>query len=60
MDYLNVIKEFVEVHATVYTDKKIKSNVTIPPYVKNHGLLNGEDLHTLLRQSKVGIIVGYS
>ncbi|KAJ8320432.1 hypothetical protein KUTeg_002019 [Tegillarca granosa] len=59
MDYLNVVKEFVEVHATVYTDKKVKSNVTIPAYVKNHGLLNGEDLHTLLRQSKLFIGLGF-
>lgn len=44
----------VEIHGTVYIDTEAKNKThTIPSYVNNHGLLNGEDLHTLLRQSKV-------
>ena len=29
----------------------------IPEFVENHGILNGEDLHTLLRQSKVRFLM---
>ena len=53
-DYLEALKTSVEIHGTVYIDTESKNKTgTIPPYVINHGILNGEDLHTLLRQSKV-------
>ncbi|XP_071148602.1 alpha-1,6-mannosylglycoprotein 6-beta-N-acetylglucosaminyltransferase A-like isoform X4 [Mytilus edulis] len=58
--YLEVIKSLVEIHGTVYIDTEAKNKThTIPSYVNNHGLLNGEDLHTLLRQSKIFIGLGF-
>ncbi|VDI52327.1 alpha-1,3(6)-mannosylglycoprotein beta-1,6-N-acetyl-glucosaminyltransferase, partial [Mytilus galloprovincialis] len=58
--YLEVIKSLVEIHGTVYINTEAKNKThTIPSYVNNHGLLNGEDLHTLLRQSKIFIGLGF-
>ncbi|XP_046542925.1 alpha-1,6-mannosylglycoprotein 6-beta-N-acetylglucosaminyltransferase A-like isoform X1 [Haliotis rubra] len=54
--YLNVIKDFLEIHGTVYYDEK---QAKLPDYVVNHGLLNGADLHKLLRESKVFIGMGF-
>jgi len=52
-EYLNVLnKSGISVHGTVYMEQTENSE-NIPDYVINHGLLNGEDLHGLLRQAKV-------
>jgi len=47
-----VNKSGIVVHGTVYMDNSEPLH-NIPSYVINHGILNGEDLHTLLRRSKV-------
>lgn len=57
-EYLDTVnKSGIMIHGTVYqdmsTDKPLQN---IPLYVINHGILNGEDLHTLLRRSKVSPI----
>jgi len=46
-----VIKRYVDVHATVFLESG--KSAIVPPYVKNHGILSGPDLHQLLQQSKV-------
>ena len=46
-------KSDILIHGTVYVENKTKKLENIPEYVINHGLLNGEDLHKLLRKSKV-------
>lgn len=51
--YLAVVSRFVDIHSTVYVDDKTSKSRYIPSYVKNHGLLKGEELHALLRESKV-------
>ncbi|KAK6165886.1 hypothetical protein SNE40_022707 [Patella caerulea] len=53
--YLNVIKDFVEIHGTVAGDK----HENVPKYVINHGILNGADLHKLLSESKIFIGLGF-
>ena len=50
-EYLDAIKDIVEIHGTV----AVGQNNELPPYVHNHGVLNATDLYNLLRQSKVGI-----
>ncbi|XP_076602989.1 alpha-1,6-mannosylglycoprotein 6-beta-N-acetylglucosaminyltransferase A-like isoform X1 [Chaetodon auriga] len=45
--YLDVIHKYLEIHGTV------DRGVQIPKYVKNHGIVKGPEVHTLLRQSKV-------
>ncbi|KAL3854035.1 hypothetical protein ACJMK2_013317 [Sinanodonta woodiana] len=62
--YLDIINKSLEVHATVYMDERSDketntASTIIPSYVINHGFLNGEDLHTLLRQSKVFVGLGF-
>ena len=58
--YLDALKSSVDIHGTVYIEKDRKNKThTIPDFVENHGILNGEDLHTLLRQSKIFIGLGF-
>ncbi|XP_042350899.1 alpha-1,6-mannosylglycoprotein 6-beta-N-acetylglucosaminyltransferase A-like [Plectropomus leopardus] len=45
--YVDIIHKYLEVHGTV------DSSATIPKYVKNHGIVKGTEVQTLLRQSKV-------
>ncbi|KAM6979069.1 alpha-1,6-mannosylglycoprotein 6-beta-N-acetylglucosaminyltransferase A-like isoform 1-T2 [Tautogolabrus adspersus] len=45
--YLDVIHKYMEIHATV------DDSTRIPSYVKNHGIIKGIEVQTLLRQSKV-------
>ncbi|XP_034430201.1 alpha-1,6-mannosylglycoprotein 6-beta-N-acetylglucosaminyltransferase A-like [Hippoglossus hippoglossus] len=45
--YLDIIHKHLEIHGTV------KNRTKIPSYVKNHGIVNGTEVQTLLRQSKV-------
>ena len=49
--YLNIIKDHLDVHGTVFVDKP-KDNL-LPKYVHNHGILKGPELQQLLRESKV-------
>uniref|UniRef100_A0A8C7YYS1 alpha-1,6-mannosyl-glycoprotein 6-beta-N-acetylglucosaminyltransferase n=1 Tax=Oryzias sinensis TaxID=183150 RepID=A0A8C7YYS1_9TELE len=52
--YLDIIHGYMEVHGTVHGT----SNVHLPSYVKNHGILSGRDLQFLLRETK--LFVGLS
>ncbi|XP_071328726.1 alpha-1,6-mannosylglycoprotein 6-beta-N-acetylglucosaminyltransferase A-like [Trachinotus anak] len=45
--YLDIIHNYLEIHGTVDTSSQI------PSYVKNHGIVRGTEVQTLLRQSKV-------
>ena len=49
----------IEIHGTMYREEG-KEAGKIPSYVVNHGILGGEDLHMLLRRSKVsgGLVKG--
>lgn len=48
-DYLNVIHKYLDVHGTV------DDGALIPSFVKNHGIVKGTEVQTLLRQSKVSV-----
>ena len=50
--YLNIVKDYVKIHGTVYIENT-ESETIIPKYVHNHGIMKGPDLHRLLRESKV-------
>nr|XP_046260078.1 alpha-1,6-mannosylglycoprotein 6-beta-N-acetylglucosaminyltransferase A-like isoform X2 [Scatophagus argus] len=45
--YLDIIHKYLEIHGTV------DNSAPIPSYVKNHGIIKGTEVQTLLRQSKV-------
>ncbi|XP_034549996.1 alpha-1,6-mannosylglycoprotein 6-beta-N-acetylglucosaminyltransferase A-like [Notolabrus celidotus] len=45
--YLDVIHKYLEIHGTV------DNGTLIPSYVKNHGIIKGTEVQSLLRQSKV-------
>lgn len=45
--YLDIIHKYLDIHGTV------DNSTLIPNYVKNHGIIKGTDVQTLLRQSKV-------
>ena len=49
--YLSVIRGYLEIHGTVFSEEGKKSK--LPSYVNNHGILSGLELHQLLRQAKV-------
>ncbi|XP_065064114.1 alpha-1,6-mannosylglycoprotein 6-beta-N-acetylglucosaminyltransferase A-like [Rhopilema esculentum] len=51
--YIDIIKEFFEVHATM------AGNANIPSHVKNHGVLSYTDLMKLLKESKVFVGLGF-
>ncbi|XP_021366122.1 alpha-1,6-mannosylglycoprotein 6-beta-N-acetylglucosaminyltransferase A-like isoform X1 [Mizuhopecten yessoensis] len=62
--YLEVIKNAqLDIHGTVYFDQPNNNTQgkksKFPSYVTNHGFLNGEDLHYLLRQSKIFVGLGF-
>jgi len=48
-----VIKRYVDIHATVFVEAG--KSAIVPPYVTNHGILSGPELHSLLQQSKVDL-----
>eukprot|EP00794_Sanderia_malayensis_P019253 gene19253-21181_t len=54
--YLNVIKDFFEIHATMQVTKGKKF---IPSYVVNHGVMRSGQFRKLLAQSKVFIGLGF-
>ncbi|XP_060599364.1 alpha-1,6-mannosylglycoprotein 6-beta-N-acetylglucosaminyltransferase A-like [Ruditapes philippinarum] len=59
-EYLNMVnKSGIVIHGTVYKENKSAKLEHIPNYVINHGILNGEDLHTLLRKSKIFLGLGF-
>uniref|UniRef100_A0A667ZAZ1 alpha-1,6-mannosyl-glycoprotein 6-beta-N-acetylglucosaminyltransferase n=1 Tax=Myripristis murdjan TaxID=586833 RepID=A0A667ZAZ1_9TELE len=47
--YLDLIHKYFELHGTVDNNK----SSAVPSYVKNHGIISGTEVQTLLRQSKV-------
>lgn len=55
--YLNIIREFAEIHGTVYV--KNQSNTSVPKYVHNHGNIQPIKLHNLLQESKLFIGLGF-
>ncbi|XP_013409315.1 alpha-1,6-mannosylglycoprotein 6-beta-N-acetylglucosaminyltransferase A [Lingula anatina] len=59
--YLDVIHEFLEIHATSAKMEGFdKENVTYTPeYAVNHGLLHGPDYYKLLYQSKLFVGLGF-
>lgn len=59
-EYLEIInKSGIAIHGTVYVDNKTNKLENVPTYVTNHGILNGEDLHKLLRGSKIFVGLGF-
>lgn len=50
-DYVEVISEVLETHATVYQTPGRASN--LPGFIRNHGLLTQERFLRLLRRAKV-------
>ncbi|XP_076441339.1 alpha-1,6-mannosylglycoprotein 6-beta-N-acetylglucosaminyltransferase A-like [Babylonia areolata] len=54
--YLDVIHNYLQIHGTVYSEK---GGSTLPPYVVNHGILHGPELHRLLRKAKVFVGLGF-
>ncbi|XP_077407193.1 alpha-1,6-mannosylglycoprotein 6-beta-N-acetylglucosaminyltransferase B-like [Vanacampus margaritifer] len=57
LEYVNVISEELETHATVYQPPGHVS--TLPTFVKNHGLLSQEHFLRLLRRAKVFVGLGF-
>ncbi|KAH3754449.1 alpha-1,6-mannosylglycoprotein 6-beta-N-acetylglucosaminyltransferase A-like [Dreissena polymorpha] len=56
--YLDTVnKSGILIHGTVYSEDN--KPLKLPAYVENHGLLNGEELHKLLRQSKIFLGLGF-
>ncbi|KAI0216419.1 Alpha-1,6-mannosylglycoprotein 6-beta-N-acetylglucosaminyltransferase A [Lamellibrachia satsuma] len=55
--YLNIIKDHLEVHGTVFVDKPADN--LLPNFVHNHGILKGPELQQLLRESKVFVGLGF-
>ncbi|XP_077359879.1 alpha-1,6-mannosylglycoprotein 6-beta-N-acetylglucosaminyltransferase B-like isoform X2 [Festucalex cinctus] len=56
-EYVKVISEELETHATVYQPPGHVS--TLPSFVKNHGLLSQEHFLRLLRRAKVFVGLGF-
>ncbi|XP_074645665.1 alpha-1,6-mannosylglycoprotein 6-beta-N-acetylglucosaminyltransferase A-like [Tubulanus polymorphus] len=58
--YLNIVKDYSEIHGTVARGRKGKNDVAnVPKYVKNHGILVGEELTVLLHTSKLFLGLGF-
>ena len=55
--YLDILHDYVEIHATVAEEKNMSE---IPRYVTNHGILNTNQLYKLLRESKVTLQLAVS
>lgn len=53
-EYVGLISEELETHATVYQPPGHSSN--LPSFIKNHGLLSQEDFLQLMRRAKVRFI----
>ncbi|XP_040885175.1 alpha-1,6-mannosylglycoprotein 6-beta-N-acetylglucosaminyltransferase B-like [Toxotes jaculatrix] len=56
-EYVEVISEELETHATVYQPPGHTSN--LPSFIRNHGLLTQEQFLRLLRQAKVFVGLGF-
>ncbi|KAF3704509.1 Alpha-1,6-mannosylglycoprotein 6-beta-N-acetylglucosaminyltransferase B [Channa argus] len=56
-EYLNVISEEMEIHATVYQPPGHASK--LPRFIKNHGLLTQDNFLRLLRRAKVFVGLGF-
>lgn len=50
-EYVGLISEQLETHATVYQPPGHSSN--LPSFIRNHGLLTQEDFLRLMRRAKV-------
>ncbi|XP_042253867.1 alpha-1,6-mannosylglycoprotein 6-beta-N-acetylglucosaminyltransferase B-like [Thunnus maccoyii] len=56
-EYVEVISEELETHATVYQPEGHASN--LPSFIRNHGLLTQEHFLQLLRRAKVFVGLGF-
>ncbi|XP_031699688.1 alpha-1,6-mannosylglycoprotein 6-beta-N-acetylglucosaminyltransferase B-like isoform X1 [Anarrhichthys ocellatus] len=56
-EYVEVISEEMETHATVYQPPGLASN--LPGFIRNHGLLTQEQFLRLLRRAKVFVGLGF-
>ncbi|XP_010784717.1 alpha-1,6-mannosylglycoprotein 6-beta-N-acetylglucosaminyltransferase B-like [Notothenia coriiceps] len=56
-EYVEVISEELETHATVYQPPGLTSN--LPSFIRNHGLLTQEHFLRLLRGAKVFVGLGF-
>ncbi|CAN9509116.1 unnamed protein product [Ophioblennius macclurei] len=56
-DYVEVISELLETHATVYGPSGHSSN--LPSFIRNHGLLTQERFLRLLRRAKIFVGLGF-
>ncbi|XP_047137924.1 alpha-1,6-mannosylglycoprotein 6-beta-N-acetylglucosaminyltransferase A isoform X1 [Hydra vulgaris] len=59
--FLDLVQKYFEVHATFGNPdlKKTEPETYIPSYVVNHGVLESEKLHNLLKQTTVFIGLGF-
>ncbi|CAK8689578.1 unnamed protein product [Clavelina lepadiformis] len=55
-EYLNAIHEVLPIHGTVDEKEGLHH---VPPFVENHGVLPGEDLHKLLHAAKIFVGMGF-
>ncbi|XP_056873665.1 alpha-1,6-mannosylglycoprotein 6-beta-N-acetylglucosaminyltransferase B-like isoform X1 [Takifugu flavidus] len=56
-EYVGLISEELETHATVYQPPGHSSN--LPSFIKNHGLLSQDDFLQLMRRAKVFVGLGF-
>ncbi|GCB71491.1 hypothetical protein scyTo_0008851 [Scyliorhinus torazame] len=53
--FLDIVKDYAEIHGTFHNE----NNVILPNFVINHGILSGQDLHLLLRETKIFVGLGF-
>lgn len=57
--YLEVFHQLMKIHGTVFREKNASVKSVVPSYVENHGILSGPEVHSLLRESKLFIGLGF-
>jgi len=59
--FLDTIQSYFEIHATVGNPGKEKSTLTyaLPSFVKNHGVLKGEEIQKLLKETTLFVGLGF-
>ncbi|XP_069769993.1 alpha-1,6-mannosylglycoprotein 6-beta-N-acetylglucosaminyltransferase A-like [Narcine bancroftii] len=55
LPFLDIVRKYAEIHGTFHE----KTDVPLPNYIINHGILSGHDLQLLLRESKVFVGLGF-
>ncbi|XP_066929864.1 alpha-1,6-mannosylglycoprotein 6-beta-N-acetylglucosaminyltransferase A-like [Clytia hemisphaerica] len=59
--FLDIVQKYFEIHATVggQLDKKTKVKYALPSYVHNHGVLKGDEIQKLLRETTLFVGLGF-